>query len=56
MGENLLLIMEKYRKSFVDKDRPAFHVDDQLIRAAEKAAKAFREEELALKRAEYARI
>ena len=43
-------------KEQILKNRPAFHVDEHLLKAAKKAAKAFEEEEKELKKAEYERV
>lgn len=45
-----------YKKGEIPKDRPAFHLDEQLIEAAKKAAKAFEEEERDLEKMRYAKI
>jgi len=40
-----LLFMTTDKKQKIDKDRPAFHIDDELIEAAKKAAEIFEKEE-----------
>lgn len=40
----------------IQKNRPAFHVDERLKKAAKKVAEAFDEEEKDLEKSKYAKI